>query len=470
MTDAVIVGAGPNGLAAAVTLAERGARVLVLEGNDEIGGAVRTAELTLPGFQHDLGAAVFPLAIASPAFRKWPLEAHGLQYIQPPVPLAHLFDFQPAALLYRDVVRTARELGDDEDAYFRFVQGHLTGWDAILSEILQPLLHLPRHLPSVVRFGLQAILPASMLANRAFRGDRAKALFAGNAAHAALPLEAPASAGFGIVLQVSAHTHGWPIARGGAGAITAALASYLRSLGGEIVTGNPVRTAADLPPARVTLFDVTPRQLVKIAGDRLPVRYRARLDAFRYGAGAFKIDYALHAPIPWSDPRVAEAGTVHLGGPMAEVADSERRANSGLLPERPFLLLAQPSLFDPSRAPDGKHTAWVYGHVPNGSTVDITDRIERQIERFAPGFRDCVIHRTVSQPRDLERTNPNLVGGDVNGGSADLIQLVARPVLSLNPYRIPVDGWFLCSASTPPGGAVHGMCGHLAAMAALASL
>jgi phytoene dehydrogenase-like protein len=467
MPDAVVLGAGPNGLSAAITLAEAGLAVVVIEGADEIGGAARSAEVTLPGFVHDLGSAVYPLGIASPAFRQWPLEAHGLEWVHPDVPLAHPMDDGGTLLLHRDVAATAAQFGGDEKVYSRFAEPLLQVWDALLDEVMQPLMHLPRHPISLVQFGLRALMPARTLAEYQFRDPGARALFAGNAAHSTLRMESPASSAFGIVLQMSAHHRGWPVPRGGAGRLTAALGSYFAHLGGRIELGHRVRSWEELPRAPLTLFDLTPRQLLEIAPNRLPAGYRKRLEAYRYGPAAFKIDYALSEPIPWRSPESARGGTVHLGGTLDEISASEAAVNQGKVPERPFVLLAQPSVFDPTRAPEGRHTAWAYCHVPLGSTVDMTGAIENQIERFAPGFRNCVLQRYIMGPAALERLNPNLVGGDINGGSADLLQLIGRPVFSSNPYRIPVDGWYLCSASTPPGGGVHGMCGYLAAKSAL---
>lgn len=466
--DVVIVGAGPNGLAAAAVLAQRGASVLVLEANETIGGAARSAELTESGFLHDLGSAIHPMAVASPFFRQLPLARYGLEWIHPDVPLAHPLDGGRAAVLYRALDRTAAALGPDAGGYHTLMGPFVPAWEPLLDEVLQPLLHVPRHLRLLARFGVRAVQPATVLARAAFDTGAARALFAGIAAHSALPLTAPGASAFGMVLGALGHAVGWPFPRGGAQQISNALAAYVRDLGGTIVTGQRVRSLDGVPPARATLLNVTPRQLVHIAGDVLPTAYRRRLQAYRYGPAAFKIDYALDAPIPWAAEACHRAGTVHLGGTLGEMAAAEQAANEGRMPERPFVLLAQHSRFDDSRAPEGKHTAWAYGHVPHGFTGDATAQIEQQIERFAPGFREVVRTRHVSGPMALERMNANLVGGDINGGTLSLQQMVARPVLSINPYRTPVEGMYLCSSSTPPGGGVHGMCGYHAAHAVLA--
>lgn len=464
--DAVVVGAGPNGLAAAITLAQAGRSVLLVEANDAVGGAARSAALTRPGFVHDLGSAIHPLGVASPFFRALPLEEYGLEWIHPDLPLAHPLGGGRAAVMHRSLEATATGLGRDGAAWRRLMGPMAERWKEILDEFLQPVLHVPSHPVTLVRFGLRAIGPAKGLAQAIFREEPARALWAGIAAHANLPLTAPGSAAFGLMLGVLGHAVGWPLPRGGAQAIADALAGYLRDLGGEIQTGWRVEDLDELPPARAVLLNVPPRTLLRIAGDRLSARTRRRLRAYRHGPGAFKIDYALSEPIPWTAEACRRAGTVHVGGPMAEVAAAEQAVADGRAPERPFLLLAQHSPFDATRAPDGQHTAWTYGHVPNGFDGDITPRIEQQIERFAPGFRDCVIERYVSNPAELERQNANLIGGDINGGMMDLAQLIARPMLSLHPYRM-AEGLYLCSASAPPGGGVHGMGGVHAAEAAL---
>jgi phytoene dehydrogenase-like protein len=430
-----------------------------------VGGGTRTAELTLPGFRHDVCSAIHPLAVASPFFRSLGLE---LDLIEPPAAIAHPLEDGTVAIARRSLADTAARLGSDGDAYRRLLDPLVADWDELAGELLQPIAHVPRHPLALTRFGLAALRPAKRLAEARFETEAARALFAGAAAHSFLPLEHPASASFGLVLLTLAHISGWPFPRGGSQAIANALATRLRSLGGEIETGTRVSSLRELPSSKIVICDVSPAQLVSLAGDLLPDRYRRRLERWRYGPGAFKLDYALDGPIPWLAPEVADAGTVHLGGTLDEIAESERASWDGRHAERPFVLLAQQSLFDETRAPPGKHTAWAYCHVPNGSTFDMRERVEAQIERFAPGFRDRVLACTPRNTDELERDNPNLVGGDISGGANTLAQLIARPVLRRVPYSTPVPGLYLCSASTPPGGGVHGMCGHLAAKAALA--
>ena len=464
--DAVIVGSGPNGLAAAIELARAGRSVLVREAAESIGGGLRSGELTLPGFVHDLCSAIHPMAAASPFFRTLPLSEHGLEWIEPPAPLAHPLDGGQTVVLSRSVDETAEALGADAASYRKVFGPLAEGWAELEYELLGPLVHVPRHPFALARFGLAALQPAATFARRHFGDESARALFAGLAAHSILPLENIGTTSFGLVLGTTGHAVGWPLPRGGSQRVADALASYLSSLGGEIQTGAPVESLAELS-APTILCDVTPRQLLGLAGDRLPARYRRALERFRYGPGVFKLDWALSAPIPWAAPECAQAGTVHRGGTLEEIVSSERAPAAGETSERPFVLLAQPTQFDTSRAPEGKHTAWAYCHVPNGSTVDMTEAIERQVERFAPGFGERVLARSVSAPADLERRNANLVGGDIGGGSNELRQLVARPALRPVPYATPLEGVYLCSASTPPGGGVHGMCGYLAARAAL---
>jgi phytoene dehydrogenase-like protein len=465
--DAVVVGSGPNGLAAAVRLARAGCSVVVYEANPSIGGGTRSAELTLPGFIHDVCSAIHPLGLGSPFFRRLSLERHGLHWIQPEFPLAHPLDGGGAAVLERSVERTAERLGRDQRSYSRLFAPLLTDWQGLAAEFLQPIFHLPRHPVQLARFGLRGLRSATGLANHRFQDEPARGLFAGLAAHSFLPLEQLPSAAFGVVLGLLGHGVGWPMPRGGSQQIANALAAELRAHGGEIITSNPVEQLEQLPLARATLLDLTPKQFLALAGERLPPSYRRRLEDYRYGPGVFKIDYALSRPVPWQAPECAQAGTVHIGGTLDEIAAGERAVTSGEHPEKPFVLLAQPSLFDPTRAPANRHTAWAYCHVPNGSSFDMTAQIERQIERFAPGFRDCVLARHAMNCAALELKNANLVGGDINGGLADLRQLIARPALSLRPYRTALPGIYLCSSSTPPGGGVHGMCGFHAAGAAL---
>jgi phytoene dehydrogenase-like protein len=464
--DAIVVGSGPNGLAAAIALARAGRSVRVLEGSETIGGGLRTEELTLPGFLHDTCSAIHPLGVASPFFRSVPLAAHGVDWIHPPAPLAHPLDDGTAVLLERSLDETAAGVGPDGLAWRRLFGPLVAAAPELIDGTLAPL-GLPRHPVPMARFGLGALRSASGLARSRFDGQRARALFAGCAAHSLLPLESAATAAFGLVLALLGHAVGWPLPRGGSQRVADALASYLVSLGGELETGRPVASLSELPPARVTMLDVTPRQLLALTGDRLGGRYRRALERYRYGPGVVKVDYALSGPVPWRAAECARAATVHLGGTLDEIAAAEAEVASGGHPLRPFVLVAQQSLFDPSRAPDGSHTLWAYTHVPNGSTVDVTDRIEAQLERFAPGFRERVLARSVLGPAALEARNPNYVGGDINGGSAELRQLFARPVARPVPYRTPLDGVFLCSSSTPPGGGVHGMCGYHSARAAL---
>ena len=463
--DAVVVGAGPNGLSAAITLATAGCRVLVLEARENIGGGTRTAELTLPGFRHDICSAVHPLGVGSPFFRQLPLEQYGLAWVWPELSLAHPLDDGSAVALERSVTATAENLGVDGPAYRRLMEPLSENWDKLLDSLLGPL-GFPRHPLALARMA-PGLLPAASLARRVFREERARALLAGLAAHITLPLEWATTAAYGLMLGLLGHAVGWPVARTGSQAIADALAMHLRSLGGMIETGVHVQSLAELPPARAILFDVAPRGLLSIAGERLPHRYRRALTRFRYGQGVFKIDYALSEPVPWTSADARRAGTLHIGGTLAEIALSERAIWAGEHPERPYVLASQPSLFDETRAPAGGHTLWAYCHVPSGSTFDMTDRIERQIERFAPGFRDCVLARHTMTTVAYEAYNPNFVGGDINAGAQTWRQLFTRPTLRPAPYTTPLPDIFLCSASTPPGGGVHGMCGYHAARAVL---
>ena len=465
--DAVVVGSGPNGLAAAITLARAGCSVFVCEANTTIGGGARSAELTLSGFLHDVCSAVHPLAVGSPFFKTLPLERFGLEWTQPEIPLAHPLDDGSAACLHRDVDLTAEQLCGDSRAYRRLMKPLARDWEKLADEFLQPMLHLPRHPIALARFGIPAICPTTFLAKSLFRHEPARALFAGIAAHSFLPLEAPVSSAFALVLGLAGHAVGWPIPRGGSQQIANALANYLRELGGEIDADHRVENLNDLPKSRAVLLDISVWEFLRIAGQRLPPSYRRRLESFRHAPGIFKIDYALNDPVPWKAEACRHAGTIHLGGTLDEIAAAERDVAHGKIPERPFVLVAQQSLFDETRAPHGQHTLWTYCHVPFNCDADMTDRIESQIERFAPGFRDCVLARHKMNAADLEKSNPNLAGGDINGGAANLMQLIARPVLSPTPYRTPLPGVYLCSASTPPGGGVHGMCGYHAARAAL---
>jgi phytoene dehydrogenase-like protein len=462
--DAVVIGSGPNGLSAAITIAAAGRSVLLVEGYETIGGAARSAELTLPGFVHDVCSSVYPMAVWSPFFRRLPLAQYGLEWIHPAAPLAHPLDDGSAVILDRSVEVTAQNLGEDRGRYIRLMGPLLSAWPKLESSVQNPF-SIPAHPFAAMRFGLTVLRSASSVAKHAFRGERARALLAGLAGHAVLPLERVPSAAFGLVLAIIAHTQGWPFARGGSQNIANALARHLTSLGGEIVTGSPVASIEQLPRSRALLCDVTPRQLLKIAGSRFPPGFRRRLERYRYGPGVCKLDWALDGPIPWKAGECGRAWTVHLGGTFEEISASERDPWQGKHSERPFVLLAQPTLFDGTRAPAGKHIAWGYCHVPNGSTVDMTQAIENQIERFAPGFRRLILRRSVRVAASLESYNPNLIGGAIGGGTADLEQFLLRPTRRF--YRTAAKGLYLCSSSTPPGPGVHGLCGHLAARAAL---
>lgn len=462
-----MIGSGPNGLAAAVTLARAGRSVRVLEAQDTIGGGTRSLALTRPGFVHDVCSTVHALAVLSPFLQTLPLDAHGLAFAHPATPFAHPFDDGSAAVVERSVDATAAALGGaDARAYRDLFAPFVRRAGDLMVALLGPLG--VRHPFLMARFGSAAIRSASGLARGRFTDERTRALFAGAAAHSMVPLDYAATAGYALGLIVAAHAVGWPVARGGSQAVADALASYLRSLGGEIETGVRVESLAQLPAARAVLCDVTPRQFLAIAGDRVPPAYRRRLERYRYGPGVFKMDWALDAPVPWRAAACRRAGTIHLGGTLAEIVASERDAWEGRVAERPYVLVVQPTVFDPSRAPAGKHTLWAYCHVPNGSGHDMTARIEDQIERFAPGFRDGIAMRHAMGTAEMERRNANLVGGDIAGGAADLAQLFARPVASLHPYATAIPHVYLCSSSTPPGVGVHGMCGYYAARAALA--
>ena len=467
--DVVVIGSGPNGLAAAVALARAGASVLVLEAADEPGGGTRTAELTLPGFHHDVCSAVHPLGILSPFFRTLPLAEHGLTWLKPGAAVAHPLVDEPAVMLWPSLAQTAEGLGGDAAAYQKLLRPFLERPHELLTDVLGPL-RLPRHPLRLMRFGLLAIRSAAGLARARFAGERARALVAGCAAHAIQPLEDGLTSAIALLFLLAGHIEPWPVARGGSAAITGALCSLLTSLGGRLQLGVRVRTLLELPPARAYLFDTSPDQLAAIAEPVLPSGYVRRLRRYRYGPGVFKLDWALAEPIPWRDPQCLAASTVHVGGTLAEISAAERLMWRGEHPERPFVMICQQSQFDPSRAPAGRHTGYAYCHVPAGSTVDLTAVIERQVERFAPGFTDRILARRAMRTTELASYNPNYVGGAITGGVADLFQLFSRPVLRLSPYTTPHPRLFLCSASTPPGGGVHGMCGFFAARAALRRL
>jgi phytoene dehydrogenase-like protein len=462
---ACVIGAGPNGLAAAIVLAQAGLQVDIFEAEAQPGGAARTLELTIPGFLHDFGSAVHPLAAGSPFFSSLPLSDYGLEWIHSPATLAHPLDDGTAITLERDLVATAATLGTDGKAWRKLMEPFARHWPLLSAEVLRPVHIFSRHPWLLARFGLSALPPANVLSNFLFRSERTKALFAGLAAHSFLSLDEPLSAAFGVLLGAAAHAVGWPIPRGGAQSITKALCGHLTKLGANIKTSARVERLQDLPENDVTLCDVTPRQLLRMSDGRLSARYTRKLDNFRYGCGVFKVDYALSNPIPWKARECSRAATVHVGGSARDITAYEAAVRGGQPAERPFVLLAQPSLFDPTRAPAGQHTAWAYCHVTNGSAVDMLERIESQIERFAPGFRDGVLARRVFSPADLERMDANLVGGDIGGGAMDLRQFLFRP--TWRHYATSSRDLYICSSSTPPGGGVHGMCGYHGARAAL---
>lgn len=464
--DAVVVGAGPNGLAAALTLARAGLSVQVFEGAAEPGGGCRTAELTLPGFAHDVCSTVHALAAASPFFRGSDLAGRGVRLLAPKVAVAHPLDGGRAGAISGSVAQTASLLGADCGAYQRLMEPLVRDADTIMSMVLAPLRSVPGKLMPAARFGVHGLLPATVLARR-LRTPEGRALLAGVAAHSMLPLSAPLTGAFGLILMLLAHTTGWPVVEGGSARLIAAMTAELAGLGGTVTTGSWISNLAELPSARAVLLDVTPRQFLALAGDRLPPGYQRALRRFRYGPGSCKVDWALAGPVPWQSRACREAGTVHVGGTIGEVAAGEAAVASGTHPERPFCLITQPGVADASRAPAGKQVLWGYCHVPAGSGADMAGRIEAQVERFAPGFRELILARSVRTAADLERYDPGYVGGDISAGAGTLRQTVGRPVMRWNPYRTPLDGVYLCSGSTPPGGGVHGMCGLWAARAAL---
>lgn len=460
--DVVVVGSGPNGLVAAAMAARQGLATVVFEASDTPGGGLRSAQLTEPGFTHDVCSSVHPMG-TSPAFRALDLARHGLEWITPPVAAAHPLDDGEAVLLHNDAALTAAALGDDRRRYMATVGKAAADWRLLEMDLLSPI-GFPRHPLAFARFGLPGLLPVRTFA-RFFSTERAKALLAGCAGHSILPFEAAGSTAFGFALAASGHAVGWPVARGGSQSIADALIADLEAHGGQVITGAPIEFHDQLPTSSLLLFDTSPRAMSRIIGNRFPRRFRDALESFRYGPGAFKVDWALHEPIPWRAAACREAATVHVGGTLGEIAVAEGAAWAGRIATRPFVIVTQPSLFDPSRAPAGKHTAWGYCHVPNGSAEDMTERIEAQVERFAPGFRDCIFARAVRGPSTIEEANANLVGGDVGGGSNRLMNLVFRP--TWRRYATPVRGVFLCSAASPPGGGAHGMCGYRAITLAL---
>ena len=462
--DAVVVGAGPNGLAAAIEFARRGKSVCVYEANENVGGGARSAALTLPGFVHDTCSAVHPLAVGSPFFKSLSLAPYGLEFIQPPAALAHPFDDGTAVLLHRSVEQTSKQFGADARSYRHLFDPLVRDWEILAPELLGPI-GFPAHPFAMTRFGMNAIRSASSFVKSRFSEERTRTFFAGVVAHSCLSLDSLGTTAFGLVLLTLGHASGWPMPRGGAQKISDAMAAYLKSLGGEIVTDTRIQSLDDLAPSACVLFDLTPRQIRHIVGERFPASFNTKLDNYLYGPAAFKMDWALDGPVPWRAPECAQAATVHLSGTLAEIEASESAIWEGKHVDRPYVLLSQPSLFDPTRAPEDQHTLWAYCHVPNGSDVDMSERIENQIERFAPGFRSRIIARSVLTPAQLESRNANLVGGDINGGAATLAQLFTRP--TIHTYSTPLKGVYICSASTPPGGGVHGMCGYHAARVAL---
>lgn len=463
--DAIVVGSGPNGLAAAITMQQEGLSVLLIEGKQEIGGGLRSAELTLPGFVHDICSAVHPLAVGSPFFNTLPLADHGLMYAYPDIAAAHPFDNGTAAVLNGSTTETAALLGVDKQAYLKLLSPLVRDWPDIAEDVLGPL-HFPKHPIAMAKFGLNALTSSTFLARR-FKTDKARGLWAGMAAHSIQPLTNLSTSAIGLVLMAAAHLKGWPVPVGGSKEIANALASYFLSLGGRIETGRYITSLDELPAAKTVLFDVTPKQLLEIAGHKFSTLYKWQLNRYRYGMGVFKVDWALDGPIPFTAPEARRAGTVHLGNTLEEIVLSEQLIWKGKHADKPFVLLAQQSLFDDTRAPEGKHTAWAYCHVPNGSVKDMTEVIENQVERFAPGFRDLILEKHTMNTAEIQAHNPNYIGGDINGGVIDLGQLFTRPALRSSPYRTSAKGLYICSSSTPPGGGVHGMCGRNAAKRAL---
>lgn len=459
--DAVVIGSGPNGLAAAITLQQQGLSVLIIEGKDNIGGGLRSASLTLPGFVHDVCSAIHPMAAASPFLNSLPLQEHGLQFINPTYAAAHPFDDGSSAVLHHSINKTSAALGEDEEAYKKLITPIVRNWPLLANDLLAPF-HIPKHPLKMAAFGFNALQSGTTIAKR-FKTKKAKGLWAGMAAHSIQPLSNLTTSAIGLVLMAAGHGRGWPIPKGGSQQLANALASYFVSIGGKIETGTFIHSLKQLPSAKAILFDTTPKQLLQIAGHRFSSLYQWQLNRYRYGMGVFKIDFALDGPIPFTDEYCKQSGTIHLGNTFEEIEASEAEAAKGKHPDKPFVLLAQQSLFDNSRAPEGKHTAWAYCHVPNGSTVDRSEAIEQQIERFAPGFRQLILAKHSMNTTAMQLYNPNYIGGDINGGIIDLAQLFTRPALRYSPYRTSAKGLYICSSSTPPGGGVHGMCGYHAA-------
>ncbi len=464
--DAVVVGAGPNGLSAAIILAMHDLSVLVVEEQETIGGGCRSQELTLPGFTHDVCSSIYPLAIGSPILKQFPLSEHGLEWVHPPVPLAHPFDDGTCALLQQSLEKTSQSLGEDSSSYSSLFSPFIEDWPKLENTLLGPFT-IPRHPLPALKFGWKAVRSAESLAKTSFKNPKTQGLFAGLAAHSVLPLDRPITAAVGLLLGITGHVFGWPMAKGGAQQIANALGSYFQSLGGTIQTGYRVDSIEELPASKAVLFDLTPRQILKIAKGELTHSYQKQLERYRYGPGVFKMDWALTQPIPWKASDCLQAGTVHLGGDFDQIAASEKAIWEGTHAEKPYVLLAQHSLFDNTRAPNGKQSAWAYCHVPHGSKKDMSQEIEDQIERFAPGFRDCIIETSTKNTEEMEQFNANYIGGDIIGGVQDIYQLFTRPTKRLVPYATSNPGIFICSSSTPPGGGVHGMCGYHAARTAL---
>jgi phytoene dehydrogenase-like protein len=465
MYDALVIGSGPNGLAAGIRLCLEGLSVKIIEAADTVGGGMRTKQLMHDGFYHDICSAIHPMAVASPFFKRLPLHEHGLEWIHPDHPAAHPLDDSSAGIMFNDLAQTAFHLQQDEDTYKKIVEPIANEWDGLVKDILGPF-HIPSNPIRLASFGLKGLQPASLFQKR-FKTEKAKALFAGMAAHSILPLDNLATTAIGLVFFGTGHTHGWPLPKGGSQAIADALKNYFVSLGGEVETGREVKSINEIGEAKAVLFDLTPKQVLQIAGERFPRSFIRKLEKFRMGSGAFKIDYILKEPVPWRDTQCRRAGTVHIGGTFDEIADSEKIVAEGGHPAKPFVLVAQQSLFDDTRTPDSRHTLWAYCHVPNGSEIDMTRAVENQIERFAPGFKDTVEERHLMNTADLQSYNANYIGGDINGGKQDISQLFTRPAGLFDPYSTPAKGIYFCSSSTPPGGGVHGMCGYHAANSAL---